>query len=732
MQYLPNLFSLRLGALILACWLGASPVALLQAQKAVSLEDIWAKYSFVAKRIDGLNWMKDGRYYTAKDGNKVVKYDVTTGQQVEVIFGKDNHPKLEFQSYSINGTEDKIVFVAEEEAIYRRSSKGKTYVFDLKTNELKAIPSDEKQSNATLSPDGSRVAFVRNNNIYIVTLNDLRETAVTTDGKANEIINGMADWVYEEEFSFTQALFWSPDGQRLAYYRFDERQVPEFNMQMWPDALYPQDYRFKYPKAGEPNAIVSIRVYEVANAKTQTIDLGNETDIYIPRINWTTQPDLLSIRRMNRLQNQLELLHANLNNGQVSTILTEKAPTYVDLDFTDDLTYLADGKQFIWSSERSGFKHLYLYDMQGKLVRPLTEGNWEVQQFLGIDEKRKTLYYTSNEPSATERHLYAIGLNGKGKTRLTQPAGVHSIDFSHDFKYYVNTYSAANLPTQVGLHTAPDGKLVKVLQDNQDLQARLKDFRVQPKEFMTVKAADGTDLNAWIIKPHNFDENKQYPLLMFVYGGPGSQQVMNQWDSFNYFWYQVLAEKGYVIACVDNRGTGGKGEQFKKITYGQLGKHEVADQITAAKYFGSQPYIDANRIGIWGWSYGGYMSSLCILLGNDVFKAAIAVAPVTTWRFYDTIYTERYLGLPQQNAKGYDEYSPLLHADKLKGNYLLIHGTGDDNVHFQNAVALQNALIKAGKQFQSFFYPDRNHGIYGGNTRLHLYQMMTDFIEKSL
>lgn len=717
-------------------WVGSSAIYAQERQK-VSVEDVWRYYRFYPKSIQTINWMKDGKYYTALVDGKILQYDITSGKVVKTLAGEKalipegEKNAISIEDYELNATEDKILIKTDIEPIYRRSYKAEYFIYDLKDGSLKRLSKNGKQSYATISPDGKKVAFVRDNNLFVVDLATMQEEAITTDGRFNHIINGAADWVYEEEFSFAKAFYWAPDSKKIAFYRFDESEVPEYNMQMWGE-LYPQDYRFKYPKAGEKNSVVSIRVYHLDSKETKIIDLGTETDIYVPRVMWTKNPDILSIRRMNRLQNRLDLIHANVATGKQEVVLTETADTYVDIDFNDDLTYLNNGKEFLYSSERSGYKHLYLYDMSGKLKKQVTAGNWEIDQVVGIDEKNHKVYFTATKVSSIERHLFVTDWK-KGKlVQLTRDAGVHRIDMSPDCSYYIDNHSSAQTPPCYSLHEGSTGKEIAVLEDNAALAKTVSRYAISPKEFFTIKNSEGVELNAWRIKPLNFDENKKYPVLMFVYGGPGSQQVMNQWDSFNFFWYQHLAAEGYMIVCVDNRGTGGRGRDFKHATYKQLGKLEVADQIDAAKYLASLPYVDANRIGIWGWSYGGYMSSLCILLGNDVFKTAIAVAPVTSWRYYDTIYTERYLQRPQDNPKGYDEYSPLTHAARLKGNYLLIHGTGDDNVHFQNAVMMVDALIKANKQFEVFFYPNRNHGIYGGNTRLHLYNLMTDFIKKKL
>lgn len=716
-------------------------VAQAQQKKDITLEDIYQKGTFRAKSVWGVNWMNDGRYYSsqvADERNKVqdiVKYDVTTGQPVNTIIEGENlvpegsNQPIQYDGYTFSSDEQKVLFSTETEQIYRRSSKAEFYIYDIASKKLTKLSNGGKQMYATFSPDAKRVAFARDNNMFVTDLSNMQETQITTNGKYNSIINGYADWVYEEEFSFAQGFHWSPDGKKIAFFTFDETNVPEFNMQMWGE-LYPQDYKFKYPKAGEANSVVTVSVYDVASGKTVKMDTGNETDIYLPRIKWTNNPNLLSIQRMNRLQNTLEILHANASTGKADVVLKETDKAYIDV--TDDLTYLKDGKHFIHSSEVKGYNHLYLYNMSGKLVRQITNGNWEVSSYVGYDEKNDRLYYMSTEVSPLERHLYSISSKGKKKQRLTQQAGTHRVNMSNDFKYYLDYFSAANEVPTVSLHTAKDGKLIKVLEDNAGLKNTLAQYNVAKQEFFQMKTPDGTQLNGWMIKPTDFDPNKKYPVLMFVYGGPGSQTVTNSWGGNNFLWYQVLADKGMIVVSVDNRGTGARGTEFKKVTYANLGKYEVEDQIEAAKWLGNQAYVDKNRIGIWGHSYGGYMTLLGLTKGNGVFAAGISVAPVTSWRYYDTIYTERFLKTPQENPAGYDENSPLFFADKMQGELLLIHGTGDDNVHFQNAVAMQDALISANKQFESFYYPNRNHGVGGGITSLHRFKMMTNFLERTL
>ncbi len=705
-------------------------------QKQISIDDIYGKGSFYQKGVYGINWMNDGRFYSANQKGDIVKFDVTTGEQVATIVkASELSESIRIQSYSFSSDEKKVLLMTKREGIYRRSYKAEYYVYDLGSKKLQKLSANGAQSYATFSPDATKVAFARENNLFYVNLSDMSETQVTTDGKWNHIINGSTDWVYEEEFSFAKAFEWSGDGKNLAYFKFDESAVKEYNMQRWEQGkLYPDDYKFKYPKAGEGNATVAILIYNLSAKKNTKVDIGSEKDIYIPRINWTQDNNILSVRRMSRLQNEMDILHVDAKTGQSKVVLNEKSDTYVDLDYCDDLTYLNDGKHFIHSSEKDGFKHLYLYTVEGKLVRQITKGNWEVTRFIGINEqsKRKTLYYISTENSSMERDFYSISLDGSKKTRHSMEDGNTSVNMSRDFKYYIKNYSNATTPRMVSLHATKKHSKIKDLETNEGLKGAIKEYNLQPKTFMTIKGADGTDLNAYMIKPADFDSKKKYPVLIYQYSGPGSQNVFNAWGGSNYYWHQMLTQKGYIVAVIDPRGTGGKGEKFKKMTYKQLGRLEVEDQIASAKYLGSLDYVDASRIGIWGWSFGGYMSSLAILEGADVFKTAIAVAPVTTWRYYDTIYTERFLQRPQDNASGYDDNSPVKHVDKLKGNYFLIHGTGDDNVHFQNAVAMQDALIAAGKQFDSFYYPDRAHGIYTRAARPHLYNMMTNYILEKL
>ncbi|MDX9854785.1 MAG: DPP IV N-terminal domain-containing protein, partial [Tenuifilaceae bacterium] len=544
----------------------------------------------------------------------------------------------------------------------------------------------------------------------------------------NHIINGAADWVYEEEFALTTGMQWSPDGKKLAFYRFDESRVKQFNMNMFRNQLYPENYAYKYPKAGEDNSIVTIHVYNTATGSTNKMDIGPETNQYIARIKWTTNANELSMIRMNRLQNKLDILVADAATGNSRVLYSEENRYYVDEPADDYLTFTDDGKYFIIPSEKDGYNHLYVYGMDGALVRQLTTGTNEVKTIYGFDAKSKRVYYQAYDGSPMNTAVYFSTIDGKSSGKLTTQEGTNTADFSKGFKYYINFYSSVTVPTLVTLHNSK-GKQVRVLEDNARLKETVAGYNMPQREFFTFTTSEGVTLNGYMVKPLNFDANTKYPVMMYQYSGPGSQSVLNRW---RIGWDEYLATNGYLVVCVDGRGTGGRGEAFKKMTYGQLGYYESIDQIEAAKYLQTLSYVEPSRIGIWGWSYGGYMSSLCLFKGADVFRMAIAVAPVTNWRYYDSIYTERYMGLPQDNPTGYDNNSPINHVEKLKGKLLIVHGTGDDNVHVQNAVEMIEKLVQANKPFDMMFYPDKNHGIYGGNTTMHLYNLMDSYIKANL
>ena len=700
-------------------------------QKQVSLEEIWGG-AFRTEGIQVLRSLKNGKQYTVLNRNRALRttsidtYDYATQQKIGTIVSSSDLGDIPFfTSYEFTADETKLLLATEVQPIFRRSSLGKYYIYDIASKSLHGI-ADKKIQEPTLSPDNSKVAYVSENNIYIFDIAAKTTQQITTDGVKNKIINGVTDWVYEEEFAFVKAFSWNADGTKIAFMRFDETKVPEFSMDLYGKALYQTQNVFKYPKAGEENAKVSLHMYDVVKGTNTEIDLGNP--YYIPRMQWMNNPSYLSVQTTNRHQNVLQLHQVNAKDNSVSLLLEDKDEAYVDV--TDNLTFLADDS-FIWTSEKDGNNHIYLYSAEGELLNQITKGNWEVTNYYGYDQNEDRVYYQSTENGSINRDVYSVDSSGGDKKRLTKGEGQSSAAFSTDFTYFINTFSSATTPPTYTLHKALDGKKVKAIKDNASLLKKLEGYHISPKEFSTI-AVNGNDLNMWMIKPKNFDPSKKYPLFMFQYSGPGSQQVGNRWMASNDYWYQMLAQDGYIIACVDGRGTGLKGRDFKKVTQKELGKYEVEDQIAAAKLLSDLPYIDENRTGIWGWSYGGFMSTNCILKGNDVFEMAIAVAPVTSWRFYDTIYTERYMQTPQENASGYDENSPFNYPELLKGKYLLVHGSGDDNVHVQNTMRMVEALVQANKDFEWAIYPDRNHGIFGGNTRLHLYTKMTNFIKENL
>ena len=703
--------------------------------KEITLEDIWKDGTFRTERMDVLHSMQNGQQYSVLNFDRDSRstsidiYDYKTLKKVKTLVSSENLEDIPyFTDYTFSNDEQKVILATNEKAIYRRSALGNYYVYNVKDASLDLI-SEDKIQEPTFSPDGNKVAFAKDNNLYVKNLESGAITQITTDGEKNKVINGITDWVYEEEFSFVRAFDWNADSNKIAFIRFDETQVPEFSMDVYGTELYQTQHVFKYPKAGEANALVSLHIFDLSSKNTEEVKLDKAyEDFYIPRIKWTNNPDVLSAQYMNRHQNELDLWMINAKTNNSKLVLAETDKAYVDV--TDNLTFLKDNS-FIWTSEKDGFNHIYHYDKNGNLINQVTKGNWEVTNYYGYDEKNNTIFYQSVENGSINRDVYSISLNGRNKKRLTKSDGTNSASFSADFSFFINTFSSATTPPEYTLNSSVSGNLIKSIKDNDKLAQTLSEYKTSKKEFSTIHI-NGNDLNMWMIKPADFDASKTYPLLMYQYSGPGSQQVANRWNGANDYWYQHLAQQGYVIACIDGRGTGFKGADFKKVTQNELGKYEVEDQIAAAKQLGELEYIDADRIGIWGWSYGGFMSSNCLFKGNDVFNMAIAVAPVSSWRFYDTIYTERYMTTPQENASGYDENSPINHVDKLKGEFLLVHGSSDDNVHLQNTMRLAEALIQADKQFDWAIYPDKNHGIYGGNTRLHLYKKMTNFIHETL
>ena len=718
---------------LLLLLLSISVGSLCSQASTITLEDIWRDYKYSARSVPGFNFLSDGKHYTRLERNKIEQYNLLTGQKTATLLDAATLAQSggfpgTISSYTFSDDEQNILIATDEESIYRHSSKAFYWIYNREEKTIKPVFERGKHRLASLNPQGNKVAFVFENNLYYKDLTTGQIRQITTDGLENAIINGATDWVYEEEFSFDRGFYWSPDGQYIAFYRFDEREVPEFTMTNYYNNLYPENVTFKYPKVGAPNSKVSIHIYALATNQTVKADTGDWE--YIPRIKWTREPASLCVFRMNRHQNQLELLLVDATTAASRTLLREENKYYIDLH--DNLTFLRDGKHFIWSSEQSGWNHLYLYDMNGRLVKPVTQGNWEVSEFYGYDEANDLIFYQAAKVAASQREIYAQPLTGKGKERkLSMEEGWNSAQFSATFDYFVLNYSNINTPPTFTVFDR-NSKRIRLIEDNAALQAKQDTAKVAPVEFFSFTTSEQVQLNGFIMKPVRVNPTTRYPVLMFVYGGPGSQQVTDNWKGQNYWWFQLLVQQGFVVACVDNRGTGGRGEDFKKMTYLQLGHYETLDQIEAAQYLAKQPFVDPARIGIFGWSYGGYMSSLCLLKGSQIFKAAIAVAPVTNWKWYDSIYTERYMRTAAENERGYEDNSPVNFARQLSGNYLLIHGMGDDNVHFQHTAEMANALIAANKQFDTYFYPNRNHGIGGGNARLHLYTKMTNFLHEYL
>ncbi|MBI9061768.1 MAG: S9 family peptidase [Marinilabiliaceae bacterium] len=708
-------------------------------KKTVSLDDINKNYSFYARSVRGLKSMNDGIHFTTLEkGKRVEKFVYASGDKAGTIINLEeleNCPIESLQGYEFNANETKLLLYTNSESIYRHSFKANYYVYDIERKELEALSDSGKQQIATFSPNGEMVAFVRDNNLFLKKLKFGTESAITSDGEFNKIINGAPDWVYEEEFGYNQAYDWSANSEEVAFVRFDESNVREYSFPVYQashpnneaNALYPDQYKFKYPKAGQDNSVVSVHVFNIKNRTTKTMNIGTETDIYIPRVRFTKEGGKLGIMRMNRHQNQLDLMIANTASGVANTVFTHRNEYYIESDVLDNLQFLEDGKHFVYVGEMDGYNHIYLYTMAGRQVAQITKGEWDVTEYLGYNAKNRMFYYQAAAKSPMRREVYAVRSDGKKSMTFSTQKGTNSAAFSKGFKYYINYFSNVNTPTLVTLHDGK-GKQIRVLEENEALKKRLEYFDISPKEFFSFTTSEGVELNGWMVKPLNFDASRQYPVLMTQYSGPNSQSVRDRWGIG---WEQYLAANDYMVVCIDPRGTGARGEAFRKCTYMKLGKLESDDQIEGAKYLASLDYVDGKRIGIYGWSFGGFMSSLC-LSKSDVFKVGIAVAPVTNWRYYDSVYTERYMRRPRENANGYDTNSPINHVENLSGRLFLIHGTADDNVHFQNVMEYVDRLVQADKQFDLFVYPNRNHFIRGGNAYSHLFKMKADYLFKNL
>ena len=690
------------------------PLLTIAQKKQITLEDIYKKGTFRGEFVPG---------FISPESDSLF-------DPANVVDATGN--KIETKDYQISEDKKRVLFFNGRESIYRRSSKSTVYVYDVASKKA-VLLNNGKVLHPTFSPDGSKIAYVFDNNLYVYDIASAKTTAVTTDGKWNNIINGNCDWVYEEEFEFTRAFDWSPNGTYIAYYKFDESKVKEYEFTVF-DNSYNKQYSYKYPKAGEENSKVEIHIYNVGSGQDVKAQY-EQGDIYIPRIKWTQADNQLVVYWMNRHQNDLKLLLTDAATGSAQPMYEEKNKYYVEIN--DNWWFLKNGKDFLFASEMNGYNQLYLYSIDGKKKIQISKMKYDIADINGVDEKNKKVYYTLAYPTPMDRNLFVSDLDGKSTRMLTSGTGWHRVDLNADFTQFYDYASTINTPQTVSLYTIDSKKGTasknKVVNESARLKSVLDQYDLGTVSFIRVPNSKGDTLNGWMLKPSNFDPNKKYPVLFCNYGGPGSQQVTNRYGTVS-LWHQMLAENGFIVVSVDNTGTGFRGEEFKKKTYLQLGKLEIEDQIDAAKYLGTLSYVDKNRIGHWGWSFGGFMSSLAISKGSDVFKAAIAVAPVTSWRFYDDIYTERYMRTPQENPKGYDDNAPLNFTDRIKGKFLLIHGTADDNVHFQNSVEFVKALVKSNVDFESFYYPDKNHGISGmaDNTTFHLWSKMTNWLYHNL
>jgi len=704
-------------------------------QPQLSVEKIWRDYEFWGNSFSGFRSMNDGLHYTkletVNQRQRIVKYHLTENTTGAILMASDkfnyNGNQIVADDYAFNTDETKILIMTGLTSVYRHSFLANYFLYDLSTGIL--VPLDEQRQPQTLaeySPDGNFVSYCFENNIYIKELKTGKTRQITTDGKHNAIINGSTDWVYEEEFAITKGYCWSPDSKQLAFLRFDETAVPEFTMDFHRKSTYPNYYSFKYPKAGENNSKVTLQLYDLPTKKHKAINLGaNE---YIPRIEWSPVDRILVALTLNRHQNELTYhLIDSRKKISVKPFFTEKSETYVDID--DNLSILTSGSSIIRSSEIDGYNHLYEIGFDGT-SKQITSGKWDVIDFYGIQEKSGLLFYSSAELGATTKTIYSIHRDGTNKQLISESNGYSDADFTKGFSYFVKSYSSLNKPVTYSL-CDQTGKQIKLLEGNETLKAKLESYTLPQKEFTTFRSG-AYDLNAWILKPKNFDPQKQYPVYLTLYCGPGKNEVVDQWDGQDYMYHQILAQNGYIVVSVDSRGTQFRGAAFKKSTYLNLGKLETEDILNVAGELKKLPYVDGNRLGIQGWSYGGFMTTLAMTKGKGMFKMGIAVAPVTNWKWYDNIYTERFMRTPAENKTGYEENSPVNFANQVQGKFLIIHGSGDDNVHIQNSYEMINALIESNKTFDQFVYPNRNHGIYGGNTRNHLFNMMLNYTLRNL
>jgi len=704
-----------------------------------TLSDIFDSPKFAGDSLWQAKWIPHADAFTfmkPDDADSIIsiyKHDVTTGEESIFIDGHtlyvpDTDSLLAMSGYRWSKDGSKILLYTSKVEIWRRSLKCAVYVYDVNEGTVTPVfEGKERISNARVSPDGSRVGYVYKNNIYTRDLTG-GETRQWTEDGSEVISNGKFDWVYEEEFGITQGWAWSPDSKKIAFWRMDQSPVPEFS---WLDynPLHQKLTTIRYPKPGEQNSLVQIGVIDLETGETTWMDLGKETDIYIPRMKWTEDPNFLGIQRLNRAQNRLELLLADARTGKTKTILTETDSCWVDVH--NNLFFLKDRERFVWTSEQDGYNHIYLYRLDGKLVRQLTDGEWEVYRLYGIGESDGAVYYSSNQEDITECHIYSVKFDGSGPKRLTGEAGWHRASFSDDFQYFIDSWSNIRTPRQWTLYAA-GGTQIRTLVEN-DL-SMYDGYALAYPEFFKMTTGDGAELQYSMIKPADFDENRKYPVLVACYGGPGGPMVRNAWYRKSFLWYNLIAQQGYIIFSMNNRGIGGSGKAQANLAYHNLAKWALHDHVEAAKYLGHLPFVDPERIGIWGWSFGGYLTLLAMTKGSDYFSTGVAGAPLACWRLYDNIYTERYMGRPEENPDGYDSASVFSYIDRLNGNLLIIHGMADDNVHVQNTMQFIERLQAMGKQFDLMVYPGHDHSVRDKKDKveLHLYNLITRYILDNL
>jgi len=694
---------------------------------------------FKVKNLLSPQSMVDGEHYTILvNDNSIVKYNYKTGSTVDTLFSvfqAKKCPIKKITGYTFSPNEQKILVYTNVKYRYRRTFTADYYIYDIKRKEIEALSDNGAQEVPLFSPDGRYIAYARKNNLFMYKVDFKSEIAITKDGEVGKIINGTPDWVYEEEFESTRHFAWSPDSKLLAFTKFNETEIPEFSFQLFKNEhssddlnLYPGFLKFKYPKAGQSNSKVQVCVYDDFNKTTRLMKIAEaDEDFYVPRIKWTNSPDQLAIFKLNRSQNRLEMFFADPRSTVTKLILREQDKRYIDYDNIDNLRFNSDNQYFFGVSERDGYRHIYQYRITGEIFKQITKGNWDITDFYGYDEAKKVLYYQSAEVSPMQRDIYSIDLKLK-KLRLTDGKGTHTASFNSTYSLFVDNASSLSKPNSLFLYTNA-GLKIRSINNNEYIKNDFESLNLPKKEFFTFKTSENIQLNGWILKPINFDTTKKYPVLQVQYSGPNSQQVLDKWSID---WEYYLATKGYVVVCVDGRGTGARGADFRKCTYGKLGILETKDQIETAKYLAQQSFIDKNRIGIWGWSYGGSMTLWSMSTGEKIFKAGIAVAPVTDWNLYNTAYTERFMNRPQENFDGYTQTSAIGMVSKLNGKLLIVHGTADDNVHVQNTMLYIDKLVEADKQFEMQLYTDKNHSILGNQTRKHLYTRMSEFLFQNL